>query len=116
LTACTQADSKNSYYAFVSPQCPSNTNKNNLKACTPHQWAYNPQVSAAYTFKDSSRLFVGFTEKSRFPVLKEMYSFKMGRAFPTRICRPSTRRTGRLAIREPLRETLLRKWNFSAVT
>ena len=76
------SDSKNSFYAFVSPACPSNSDKNNLKACTPHQWAYNPQVSAAYTFKDFSRLFVGFTEKSRFPVMKDMFSYKMGKGIP----------------------------------
>jgi iron complex outermembrane receptor protein len=70
------------YEAFVSPQCPSNTNPNNYSACTPHQWAYNPQVSAAYAFKDSSRLFVGFTEKSRFAVLKDMFSYKMGKGIP----------------------------------
>jgi iron complex outermembrane recepter protein len=76
------ADGKNNYYAFVSPACPSNTDKTNYKACTPHQWAYNPQVSATYTFKDSSRLFVGFTEKSRFPVMKDMFSYKMNQGIP----------------------------------
>ena len=78
-------NSGNNYYAFVAPQCPSNpasTGETNFSACTPHQWGYNPQVSATYTFKDSSRLFAGFTEKSRFPGLKEMYSFKMGTGIP----------------------------------
>jgi iron complex outermembrane receptor protein len=70
------------YEAFISPQCPRNTNPDNFSACTPHQWAYNPQVSAVYTFKDSSRLFVGFTEKSRFPVLKDMFSYKLGKGIP----------------------------------
>jgi iron complex outermembrane receptor protein len=32
--------------------------------------------------KDSSRLFVGFTEKSRFPVLKDMFSYKLGKGIP----------------------------------
>ncbi len=83
------SNSNNDYYAFIAPQCPSNvvsaTNPEpdtNFSACTPHQWAYNPQVSATYTFKDSSRLFAGFTEKSRFPGLKEMYSFKLGKGIP----------------------------------
>lgn len=76
------SDSNNNYYAFVSPQCPSNTSNTNFSACTPHQWAYNPQVALAYSFKDSGRLFVGFTRKSRFPGLKEMYSYKMGKGIP----------------------------------
>jgi iron complex outermembrane receptor protein len=76
------ADSKNSFYAFVSPACPSNTDKTKLSACTPHQWAYNPQISATYTFRDSSRLFVGFTEKSRFPVMKDMFSYGMHTGIP----------------------------------
>jgi iron complex outermembrane receptor protein len=82
LQAANTGNSTAGYEAFVSPQCPSNTNPENYSACTPHQWAYNPQVSAAYTFKDSSRLFVGFTEKSRFPVFKDMFSYKMGRGIP----------------------------------
>lgn len=76
------SNSANNYYAFVAPQCPTNTSTTNYAACTPHQWAYNPQVSATYAFKDSSRLFAGFTEKSRFPGLKEMYSFKMNTGIP----------------------------------
>ena len=76
------SNSGNNYYAFTSPQCPGNTNNTDFSACTPHQWAYNPQVSATYAFKDSSRLFAGFTQKSRFPGLKEMYSFKMGKGIP----------------------------------
>ena len=78
-------NSGNNYYAFVAPQCPSNpkaTGETNFSACTPHEWGYNPQVSATYTFKDASRLFAGFTEKSRFPGMKEMYSFKMGTGLP----------------------------------
>ncbi len=82
LTATNTGNSTAGYEAFVSPQCPSNTNPDNFSACTPHQWAYNPQVSAVYAFKDSSRLFVGFTEKSRFPVLKDMFSYKLGMGIP----------------------------------
>jgi iron complex outermembrane receptor protein len=77
-----RATNSSTYDAFVSPQCPTNTNPDDYSACTPHQWAYNPQVSFAYSFKDSGRLFVGFAQKNRFPVLKDMYSFHMGRSIP----------------------------------
>jgi len=77
-----RASDDQTYYAFVAPQCPTNTDPNNFKACTPHRWAYNPQVSLAYSFKDSGRLFFGFAQKSRFPSLKEMYSYRMGSGLP----------------------------------
>jgi iron complex outermembrane receptor protein len=65
--------------AYSAPLCPSNTNPSDFSACTPHIWAYNPQVSAAYTFHDTGRLFGGFAEKSRFASLSEMYSSKMNK-------------------------------------
>jgi iron complex outermembrane receptor protein len=77
-----RATNGGTYYAFISPLCPTNTNQDDYSACTPHQWGYNPQVSVAYSFKDSGRLFVGFAQKNRFPVLKDMYSFHMNRGIP----------------------------------
>lgn len=68
--------------AWVAPYCSTNTSTTNYTACTPHIWAYNPQVAASYTFHDSSRLFAGFAEKTRFAGMKEMYSAKMGTALP----------------------------------
>ena len=77
-----RATNGSSYFAFVSPQCPANSNANDYTACTPHQWAYNPLATVAYNFRDSGRLYFGFSQKSRFPVMKDMYSFKMGKGIP----------------------------------
>jgi iron complex outermembrane receptor protein len=81
-----RAANSSTYYAFVYPQCPSNpataAGLLNYQACTPHQWAYNPMATIAYSFEDSGRVFFGFSQKSRFPVMKDMYSFKMGKGIP----------------------------------
>ena len=74
--------------AFVAPACPGNTDPKNYSACTPHTWAYNPQASATYLFHDSGRAFAGFAEKTRFAVLKEMYSSKMGQGLPNPDLKP----------------------------
>jgi iron complex outermembrane receptor protein len=77
-----RATNESTYYALVNPQCPSNTNQNDFSACTPHDWAYNPQISFTYAFKDSGKLFAGLAQKTRFPGLKELYSSKMNKGLP----------------------------------
>ncbi len=72
-------DTGNNDLPFTCPTDPTNTS---YAGCTPHIWGYNPQASVSYLFKDSGRLFVGFARKSRFPSLKEMYSYRMGTGLP----------------------------------
>ncbi len=76
--------------ALLPPACPSNTSKNvaDFTACTPHVWGYNPQVSAAYSFNNNGRLFVAFSQKTRFPGMKEMYSYKLGTGLPNPLLQP----------------------------
>jgi len=68
--------------AFTAPFCPTNTDLYDFTACTPHLWDYNPQASLSYSFGDSGKLFAAFAQKTRFPALKDMYSFKLGSALP----------------------------------
>lgn len=75
-------------YAFIAPVCPTNTDPNNFSACTPHVWAYNPQVSFVYSLKGSGKLFAAFAEKSRFPALKDMFSYKMNQGLPNPELKP----------------------------
>jgi iron complex outermembrane receptor protein len=82
LNGMRAASSNNNNLAFVAPVCPTNTNPNDFSACTPHIWSYNPQASLAYSFKNSGRLFAAFAEKSRFPALKDMYSYKLKQGLP----------------------------------
>jgi iron complex outermembrane receptor protein len=75
----TATDTGNSDKPYTCTSDPTNTS---YSGCTLHAWAYNPQASVSYSFKDSGRLFAGFARKSRFPVLKDMYSYKMGSGLP----------------------------------
>ena len=51
-------------------------------SCTDHIWDYNPLASLGYTSEKAGGLFVSFAEKSRFPTLKDRYSYKAGKAIP----------------------------------
>ena len=61
--------------------------------CTDHVWAYNPVGSISYTAEPLGTLFVTFAHKSRFPTLKDRYSYKAGRAVPDPTLRPEHART-----------------------
>jgi iron complex outermembrane receptor protein len=76
------ANSNNSNLAFTAPFCPANTDLYDFNACTPHVWDYNPQASLSYAFRDGGKLFASFAQKTRFPALKDMYSFKLNQALP----------------------------------
>jgi iron complex outermembrane receptor protein len=45
-------------------------------------WAYNPVGSLSYNAGESGTVFVTFAHKSRFPTLKDRYSYKAGKAVP----------------------------------
>lgn len=51
-------------------------------SCTDLVWAYNPLASLTYSSAQAGTLFVSFAEKSRFPTLKDRYSYKAGKAVP----------------------------------
>src|SRR4029453_18931596 len=57
-------------------------------SCTAHKWAYNPVGSISYSAGSSGTLFVTFAHKSRFPTLKDRYSYRAGRAIPNPGLRP----------------------------
>jgi iron complex outermembrane receptor protein len=57
-------------------------------SCTDHTWDYNPVASLSYSFKRSGTLFATFAGKSRFPTLKDRYSYKFGRALPDPLLKP----------------------------
>jgi iron complex outermembrane receptor protein len=57
-------------------------------SCTTHEWAYNPVGSISYSAGDGGTLFAAFAHKSRFPTLKDRYSYRAGRAAPNPLLRP----------------------------
>ena len=60
----------------------SSTSSLSFSSCTDHVWAYNPVGSISYSTAKSGTFFVTFAEKSRFPTLKDRYSYKAGKAVP----------------------------------
>jgi iron complex outermembrane receptor protein len=64
-----------------------------FSSCTDHVWAYNPVGSISYTAEQSGTLYLTFAHKSRFPTLKDRYSYKAGRAVPDPSLRPERART-----------------------
>jgi iron complex outermembrane recepter protein len=55
-------------------------------------WAYNPVGSLAYTTGEQGTFFATFAQKSRFPTLRDRYSYKAGRAIPNPTLRPEQAR------------------------
>jgi iron complex outermembrane receptor protein len=45
-------------------------------------WTLNPQASLSYTLTSLDTLFVTFADRGRFPLLKESYSYSLGRGIP----------------------------------
>ncbi|MBN2321459.1 MAG: TonB-dependent receptor [Acidobacteria bacterium] len=62
--------------------CFSDPDNSSFSGCTPHIWTYNPQASIAYSFTDRDTLFVTFSDRGRFPLLMESYSYRLGRGVP----------------------------------
>jgi iron complex outermembrane receptor protein len=64
-----------------------------FKDCTDHVWTYNPVGSLSYQTEKSGTLFFTAAEKSRFPTVKDRYSYKAGRAIPNPALKPEHART-----------------------
>ncbi|HWW87283.1 MAG TPA: TonB-dependent receptor, partial [Vicinamibacterales bacterium] len=62
-------------------------------SCTDHVWTYNPVASLTYATEPTGTVFVTFADKSRFPTLKDRYSYKAGRAIPNPALDPERART-----------------------
>ncbi len=62
--------------------CPESPSNSSFSGCAAHTWTYNPQASASYNLTKSDALFVIFSDRARFPTLKDSYSFRFNRALP----------------------------------
>jgi iron complex outermembrane receptor protein len=56
-------------------------------------WAFNPVGSLTYADASHGTIFVAFARKSRFPTIKDRYSYRAGRALPNPDLRPERART-----------------------
>lgn len=50
--------------------------------------AFNGQVVAAWQASDTLNFYAGFSRKTRFPTLKDRYSYRMGSAIPNPVLKP----------------------------
>lgn len=51
-------------------------------SCTAHAWTYNPVAALTFASERTGMLFITVAHKSRFPTIKDRYSYKAGRAVP----------------------------------
>jgi iron complex outermembrane receptor protein len=57
-------------------------NGNLLPFPTDHTWTYNPEASLSYMPTESDRVFAIYAKRSRFPTIKDRYSYRFGQALP----------------------------------
>lgn len=62
--------------------CIANPTNTSFSGCTAHVWNYNPQVAASYVVGKSGHLFATFSDRARFPMLKDIYSASLGAGLP----------------------------------
>ena len=60
---------------------------------TAHVWAYNPVGSLSFVTRRAGAVLISYSHKSRFPTIKDRYSYKAGRAVPNPSLRPERART-----------------------
>jgi iron complex outermembrane receptor protein len=61
---------------------------NSFSSCLVDVWAFNPLASLSYSVANSGTVFLTFAVKSRFPTLKDRYSYKNGQAIPNPTLQP----------------------------
>lgn len=57
-------------------------------SCTAHAWTFNPVAAVTYTPSGAGTLFVTAARKSRFPTIKDRYSYRAARALPNPTLNP----------------------------
>ena len=77
---------------FTCVASPGNTS---FAGCTAHVWNFNPQASIAYTVGQGN-LFLTFSDRGRFPMLKDIYSASLGAGLPNPNLRPEHNRSWNL--------------------
>lgn len=62
--------------------CESNPNNDSFAGCTPNAWLFSPQVSLSYSFTQNDKLFATFSDRGRFPLMKELYTSSFRKRLP----------------------------------
>jgi iron complex outermembrane receptor protein len=74
--------------SLIPVTCASSPGNTSFSGCTAHVWTLNPQASLSYTLTSLDTLFVTFADRGRFPLLKESYSYSLGRGIPNPDLKP----------------------------
>lgn len=74
--------------ALIPVTCLASTNNKKFSGCTAHVWNNNPQASLTYSISSSDTAFVTFSDTGRFPMLKDSYSYSMGKGIPNPDLKP----------------------------
>jgi iron complex outermembrane receptor protein len=64
-----------------------------FQSCTAYTWAFNPGAAVTYSTPSVGSVFLTYGHKSRFPTIKDRYSYKAGRAIPNPMLEPERART-----------------------
>ncbi len=64
---------------FTCIASPANTS---FSGCTAHVWNFNPQAAVSYNVTESGNFFATFSDRGRFPMLKDIYSSGLGSGLP----------------------------------
>jgi iron complex outermembrane receptor protein len=68
--------------------CAASPNNTAFSGCTLHDWNFNPQASVTYSVSDVGNLFLTFSDRGRFPMLKDIYSASLGAGLPNPDLKP----------------------------
>jgi iron complex outermembrane recepter protein len=74
--------------ALIAVKCTASPDNTSFRDCTAHMWNYNPQASLSYAIRTVDSLFVTFADRGRFPLLKESYSYSLGKGIPNPDLKP----------------------------
>ena len=68
--------------------CASDPDNTSFSGCTASVWNYNPQGSLSYAFTSLDTLYFTIADRGRFPLLKESYTYSLGKGIPNPDLKP----------------------------
>ncbi len=68
--------------ALIPVTCASSPGNDSFRGCTASVWNYNPQASLSYAISSLDTVFFTVADRGRFPLLKESYSYGLGKGIP----------------------------------
>jgi len=73
---------------LIPVKCESDPTNTSFGGCAAHIWNYNPQASFSYVLTSRDTAFITVSDRGRFPLLKESYSYGLGKGIANPDLRP----------------------------